>query len=189
MKGIYKGNIVLLGPPGAGKGTVAESLVDSHGYVLISTGDILREEKKSGSEIGKKIVDLIGKGNLVPDELIFEIIEKKVSESEGPFLIDGTPRTIPQGEFLEKKVDVGLVLFIDVSDKTTMERIKTRGKTSRREDDQDPKIAEKRLDQYKRETLPLVDFYKEMGKVVSIDGEKSPSDVMKQIENVLNLWK
>jgi adenylate kinase family enzyme len=70
-----------------------------------------------------------------------------------------------------------------------MERIKTRGKTSRREDDQDPKIAEKRLDQYKRETLPLVDFYKEMGKLVSIDGEKSPSDVMKQIDNVLNLWK
>ena len=186
---MYKGNIVLLGPPGSGKGTLAKSLVDKYGYSLISTGDILRDEKKSGSEIGKKINDIIGKGNLVPDKLIFDIIEKKLSEIDGPVIIDGTPRTIPQGEFLEKITDVGLVIFINASDETVKERIKQRGKTSGREDDQDPAVAEKRLNQYKNETEPLVEFYKNKGKLVTIDGEVGKEGVLKEVENVLSLWK
>lgn len=186
---MYNGNIVLLGPPGSGKGTLAKSLVDKYGYSLISTGDILRDEKKSGSEIGKKINDIIGKGNLVPDKIIFDIIENKLKSIDGPVLVDGTPRTIPQGEFLERIMDVGLVLFIDVSDETTKSRIKERGKTSGREDDQDPKIAEKRLEQYKMETEPLVQFYKKLGKLVTIDGEMGKDEVLKQVENTLQLWK
>jgi adenylate kinase len=186
---MYKGNIVLLGPPGSGKGTLAKSLMDKYNYSLISTGDILREEKKSGSTIGNKIKDILGKGNLVPDELIFEIIEDKLKSIDGPVIIDGTPRTIPQGEFLDKITDVGLVLFIDVSDETTKERIKLRGKTSGREDDQSPEVTEKRLNQYKNETEPLVQFYKKKGVLVTIDGEKSKGDVLKQVESVINLWK
>ena len=186
---MYNGNIVLLGPPGSGKGTLAKSLVDKYGYSLISTGDILRDEKKSGSEIGKKINHLIGKGNLVPDELIFEIIENKLKTIDGQVIIDGTPRPLPQGEFIDKVVDVILVLFIDVSDETTKERIKQRGKTSGREDDQSPEIVERRLKQYKDETEPLVDFYKKKGILSYIDGEKSKEEVLKQVENILKLWK
>lgn len=185
---MYNGNIVLLGKPGCGKGTLAKSLVSKYGYSLISTGDILREEKKSGSEIGKKINDILGKGNLVPDEIIFEIIQTRLKSENLPVIIDGTPRTVVQGEFLDRITDIGLVLYIDVSDKTTLERIGLRGKTSGREDDQDPKIAEKRLQQYKSETEPLIGFYKKKNKLVVIDGETSPEGVLKQVENVLNLW-
>ena len=186
---MYNGNIVLLGPPGSGKGTLAKSLVDKYKYSLISTGDILRDEKKSGSEIGQKINNIIGKGNLVPDELIFEIVENKLKSIDGSVIIDGAPRTIPQGEFLDKITDIGLVLFIDVSDETTKERIKQRGKTSGREDDQSSDITEKRLKQYKMETEPLVEFYKKKGVLVTIDGEKSKDEVLKEVENVIKLWK
>jgi len=186
---MYNGNIIMLGKPACGKGTLAKSLIDKYNYSIISTGDILRDEKKSGSEIGKQINNLIGKGNLVPDELIFEIVEKKIKSIDGPVIIDGTPRTIPQGEFLDKITDVGLVLFIDVSDETTKERIKQRGKSSGREDDQSPEVTEKRLKQYKNETEPLVDFYKKKGILVSIDGEKSKEEVLNQVESVLKLWK
>ena len=186
---MFNGNIVLLGPPGCGKGTLAKSLVDKYGYSLISTGDILRDEKKSGSEIGKKVNDILGKGNLVPDELIFEIIENKLKSIDGSVIIDGTPRTIPQGKFLDKITDIGIALFIDVSDDTTKERIKERGKTSGREDDQKPEIVDRRLKQYKDETEPLIDFYKKKGILSYIDGEQSKENVLKQVETVLNLWK
>jgi len=185
---MYNGNVILLGKPGCGKGTLAKSLVSKYGYSLISTGDILREEKKSGSEIGKKINDILGKGNLVPDEIIFEIIREKIKSVNPPVIIDGTPRTVAQGEFLDKVTDVGLVLYIDVSDETAKERIKSRGKSSGREDDKDPKIAEKRLKQYREETEPLVDFYKSGNRLVVIDGETTADEVFKQVENVLRLW-
>ena len=186
---MYKGNIILLGPPGSGKGTLAKSLIGKYDYSLISTGDILRDEKKSGSDIGKKINNIIGKGNLVPDRLIFDIVEKKLKSIDGPVIIDGTPRTIPQGEFLDKITEIKLVIFIDVSDETTKNRIKERGKTSGREDDQSVSIVEKRLKQYKEETEPLVEFYNKRGILSYIDGENSKEDVFKQVETILNLWK
>jgi adenylate kinase len=186
---MYNGNIVLLGPPGSGKGTLGKQLVQKYGYTLISTGDILREEKKSGSEIGKKINDILGKGNLVPDEIVNQIVENKLKNFDGQFILDGFPRTVIQGEFLDTIAHIGLVIYLEVSDNTIRERILERGKTSGREDDQSIDIIDRRILQYKTETKPLIDFYGDKKILATIDGEKSIKEVFNRVENILKLWK
>jgi adenylate kinase len=185
---MYKGNIVLLGQPGSGKGTLAKQLKDKWGYSLITTGDILRSEKNSDSEIGKQIKNLIGKGNLVPDELVNQIIQKEIPKTKEPFILDGFPRTVPQGEFLDKIADVGLVIYLEVTDETIQERILERGKTSGREDDQSVDIIQRRIKQFKEETFPLIDFYKAKKVLTYVDGEGSISEVFDMVENILRIW-
>lgn len=186
---MYNGNIILLGAPGSGKGTLGKQLAEKYGYTLISTGDILREEKKSGSEIGKKINDILGKGNLVPDEIVNQIVQNKLKNFEGQFILDGFPRTVPQGEFLDTIADVGLVIYLEVSDNTIRERILERGKTSGREDDQNVDIINRRILQYKLETKPLIDFYSSKKILATIDGEESINEVFHRVENIIKLWK
>lgn len=186
---MYKGNIVLLSLPGGGKGTLGKKLAEKYGYTLISTGDILREEKKSGSEIGKKINDILGKGNLVPDEIVNEIVKNKLTNFEGQFILDGFPRTVPQGDFLDTIADIGLVIYLEVSDNTIRERILERGKTSGREDDQNVDIINRRILQYKLETKPLIDFYGSKKILATIDGEESINEVFHRVENVIRPWR
>jgi adenylate kinase len=186
---MYNGNIVLLGAPGSGKGTLGKQLAEKYGYTLISTGDILREEKRSGSEMGKKINDILGKGNLVPDEIVNQIVENKLKNFEGQFILDGFPRTVPQGEFLDTIVDVGLVIYLEVSDNTIRERILERGKTSGREDDQNVITINRRILQYNLETKPLIEFYGDKKILATIDGEESIKEVFNRVENILKLWK
>ena len=188
---MYNGNIVLLGPPGSGKGTLAKQLVQKYGYTLVSTGDILREEKKSGSEIGKEISDILGKGNLVPDEVVNQVIKNKIKDFEpmGRVIFDGFPRTVVQGEFLDTIADIGLVIYLEVSDDTIRERILERGKTSGREDDQSIDIIDRRIYQYKTETKPLIDFYGDKKILATIDGEESIKEVFSRVENIIKLWK
>jgi len=185
---MYKGNIVLLGAPGSGKGTLAKQLKDKWSYSLITTGDILRTEKNSDSEIGKQIKNLIGKGNLVPDDLINQIIEKEIPKTKEPFILDGFPRTVPQGEFLDKITDVELVIYLEVSDETIQKRILERGKTSGREDDKSIEIIQRRIKQFKEETFPLIDFYKDKKVLTYVDGEQSISEVFDMVENILRIW-
>ena len=114
-----------MGPPGAGKGTVCKKLVEEFYYKLICAGDLLREEKASGSELGKEIASIIDGGNLVPDEMITKIIRSEINKPlrlRESYLIDGYPRTIKQGEELSKMIDVPVVIWINVSDETTIER-------------------------------------------------------------------
>lgn len=186
---MYNGNIILLGAPGSGKGTLGKQLAEKYGYTLISTGDILREEKKSGSEIGKKINDILGKGNLVPDEIVNQIVQNKLKNFEGQFILDGFPRTVPQGEFLDTIADIGLVIYLEVSDNTIRERILERGKTSGREDDQNVDIINRRILQYKLETKPLIDFYGNKKILATIDGEESINEVFHRVENIIKLWR
>lgn len=186
---MYNGNIVLLGAPGSGKGTLAKQLAEKYGYTLITTGDILREEKRSGSEIGKKINDILGKGNLVPDDIVNQIIKNKVEGLTGQLILDGFPRTVVQGEFLDKITHIGLVVYLEVSDNTIRERIIERGKTSGREDDQSVDIINRRILQYKLETKPLVDFYGSKKILATIDGEESINEVFNRVENIIKLWK
>lgn len=186
---MYNGNIVLLGAPGSGKGTLGKQLAEKYGYTLISTGDILREEKKSGSEIGKKINDILGKGNLVPDEVVNDVIKNKIEGLEGQLILDGFPRTVPQGEFLDTISDIGLVIYLEVSDNTIRERILERGKTSGREDDQSFETINRRILQYKLETKPLIEFYEPKKILATIDGEKSINEVFNRVENIIKLWK
>ena len=187
---MYNGNIVLLGAPGSGKGTLAKQLAEKYGYTLITTGDILREEKKSGSEIGKKINDILGKGNLVPDEIVNQIIKNKLENyvPNSRIIFDGFPRTVVQGEFLDTIADIGLVIYLEVSDNTIRERILERGKTSGREDDQSIDIINRRILQYKTETKPLIDFYGDKKILATIDGEESISEVFHRVENIIKLW-
>ena len=185
---MYKGNIVLLGAPGSGKGTLAKQLKEKYGYTLITTGDILRAEKNSDSEIGKQIKNLIGKGNLVPDELINQIIEREIPKTKEPFILDGFPRTVPQGEFLDTITDVNLVIYLEVSDETIQERILERGKTSGREDDQSVEIIQRRIKQFKEETFPLIDFYKSKKVLTYVDGERKIGEVFEMVENILRIW-
>jgi len=188
---MYNGNIVLLGAPGSGKGTLGKQLAEKYGYTLITTGDILREEKKSGSEIGKKINDILGKGNLVPDEIVNQIIKNKIQDFEpmGRVIFDGFPRTVIQGEFLDTIADIGLVIYLEVSDNTIRERILERGKTSGREDDQSIDIINRRILQYKTETKPLIEFYDDKKILATIDGEESINEVFNRVENIIKLWK
>jgi len=185
---MYSGNIIILGAPGSGKGTLGKQLSKEFNFHLISTGDILRSEKKSGSEIGKKINDILGKGNLVPDEIVNDIVKNKI-KSIDRFILDGFPRTVIQGEFLDKISDIELVIYLDVSDDTIKKRILERGKTSGREDDQKIEIIERRIVQYKSETKPLIDFYSNKKILSTVDGEESIDNVFNQVKTILKLWQ
>lgn len=183
------GNIIILGAPGSGKGTLGKKLVNKYGYELISTGDILRQEKESNSEIGLKIKNLIGKGNLVPDDLINDIVKKKLKTVKGKFILDGYPRTVEQSIFLDKIAEISLVIYLEVSDETITKRILERGKTSKREDDQSVDIINRRIKQFKNETFPIIDIYENKKMLAYIDGEENIENVFKQAEYILNIWK
>ena len=184
---MYSGNIILLSPPGGGKGTLSNQICDIYDYNLMSTGEILRHEKLSGSDIGNKIKDILGKGNLVPDNIVNDIISKRLNSSKS--ILDGFPRTLEQAKFLDKISKIGLVIFLDASDSVVIKRIINRGKTSGREDDQDVNIINKRLAQYKLETQPLIDFYKNKGVLVTIDANRSSDLVFEDVKNILRLWE
>ncbi len=202
--------LIFLGPPGAGKGTQAERLVEEKGFVQLSTGDILREAVKKGTELGKKAKEYMDAGKLVPDDLIIEIIEEKLKELEGKdIILDGFPRTIPQAEALEKMLPkvgrkLDAVILFDVPDEVVIERISGRRidpKTGKvyhikynppppdieviQRDDDKEEVVRNRLKVYHEQTAPLIEFYKKENILKVIDATKSPEEVYKQLLSVL----
>ena len=180
-------NIIFLGPPGAGKGTMTNLLKDENGYNLVCTGDILRAEKKSGSELGKKIADLIDKGNLVPDQIVDEMIQNELSKVTGPVLLDGYPRTIAQAENLDKLLDNVIVIWLDVPEEVTIRRNLERGKTSKRPDDANVDVIKQRLDNYNKETAPVKEWYEKTNRVIEVDGVGDIPEVLERIKSSLNI--
>lgn len=180
-------NIIFLGPPGSGKGTMTNLLKKDNGFNLVCTGDILRAEKKSGSELGKKIANLIDKGNLVPDEIVDEMIETELSKVDEPILLDGYPRTIAQAENLDRLLDNVIVVWLDVPADVTIQRNLERGKTSKRPDDANVDVIKQRLDNYNKETAPVKEWYEKTGRVVEVDGVGEIPEVLERIKNTLNI--
>jgi adenylate kinase len=170
-------NIVLFGPPGAGKGTQSTKLLEKYGLVHLSTGDILRAEMNAGTELGLQAKSLIERGELVPDEVVIGMIDNKISSSanKNGFIFDGFPRTAPQAQALDKVLEakatgITLMLSLEVPEDELVTRLLGRGKVSGRADDQDTKTIQNRIKVYCEQTLPLKDYYKSQGKQVGIEG-------------------
>lgn len=181
-------NIILFGPPGSGKGTQSEKLIDKYGLVHLSTGDLLRKERKLKSPLGVEAQQFVDKGQLVPDEVVIGMISSALDENADArgFLFDGFPRTVAQAEALDrllelKKSDISLVLFLDVNEEELIKRLVNRGKTSGRTDDADENIQRKRQEVYKNETLPVAAHYAKSKKVISVNGIGEIDDIFSRL--------
>jgi len=214
--------IVLMGPPGAGKGTQAKMLVERFGLEHLSSGDIFRAEKASGSELGQKLSGIMAKGELVPDDIVVEMMAKAIAAVPGGLLLDGFPRTLAQAKALDETLgQAGLpldgVVIITADDDAIVERITGRRSCEstgriyhvkymppkvegvddetgeplvQREDDKEDVIRQ-RLDTYKKQTEPVIAYYRDGGTaaVVEVDGMRSPDEVAESMARALTTWQ
>jgi adenylate kinase len=202
--------VVFLGPPGAGKGTQAQRLVEEKGFIHISTGDLLREAVKNQTPLGLKAKEYMDRGELVPDDLIVALIKEKLPD-EGNVILDGFPRTVAQAEALEKMLKesgkkLDAVILFEVPDEVVIERLSGRRidpKTGKvyhikynpppegieviQRDDDKEEVIRKRLEVYRKQTKLLVDYYKEKGLLKVVDATKPPEDVYKELLTALGL--
>jgi adenylate kinase len=180
--------IVLLGPPGSGKGTQAVLLHDEAGYVQLATGDLLRAAREAGTELGRRASAYMDRGDLVPDELIVECVRERLDDlDDRPILLDGFPRTVAQAEALtgalkEHGRELTAAVLVDVPDDVVAERIS--GRHEGREDDR-PETVRERLRVYHRETEPLIGYYEDRGLLRRVDGARDPEAVHDQVRAAL----
>lgn len=185
-------NLVLFGPPGAGKGTQAEFLIKSFGLDHLSTGDLLRSEIKAGTQLGLEAKNYMEKGELVPDEVVIGMIKSKLENnvtSKG-FIFDGFPRTVDQAKALdgllnENKTPILGMLSLEVEKQELINRLLSRGKVSGRADDQDQSIIENRINVYNKKTLPLIEYYKPQDKHFGINGMGSVDEIAGRLQEVI----
>ncbi len=182
--------VVFLGPPGAGKGTQAVRIAQKYSVPHISTGDILRDAVKEGTELGKLAKSYMDKGELVPDSVIIGIIKERLSEedvkSKG-FILDGFPRTIAQAKALDEllselNMPLDAVIFLNVEDEEIVNRLLSRGRA-----DDTEEVIRNRIKVYRQQTEPLIDYYREKGLLKEVNGVGDIDEITKKIEEVLGL--
>ena len=186
-------NLILFGPPGAGKGTQAKILIDKFNISQVSTGDMLREEVSSNSDLGKAAKYIMDKGDLVSDDIIMSMIEKRITKEDckNGFILDGFPRTLKQAERLDnilKKMglEINIVIEINVDENLLLQRITNRASESKNiRDDDNSDILKNRILVYKKDTLPVLKYYKNLNKLNTIDGMQSIEKVSEDIIKVL----
>jgi adenylate kinase len=189
--------LILLGPPGAGKGTQASNLVKKYGIVQLSTGDLLRSAAADGTPVGLHAKEIMARGELVPDDIVVEIVADRISQPDAKngFILDGFPRTVPQAEALDrmlhnKKLDLDAVIELKVDESILLRRIEkrvaemaARGEALRADDN--AAALHNRLEAYRAQTAPLIAFYADKGTLQTVDGMAGIDDVAKSIEQVL----
>lgn len=170
-------NLILFGPPGAGKGTQSEKLISSYNLKHISTGDLLRAERQAGTELGIQANEYISKGELVPDSVVIGMVRNfiQANTQAAGFIFDGFPRTIPQAEaldsmLLEFNASISMVLGLEVQEDELVKRLLLRGQTSGRVDDQNEDTIRNRFHEYLNKTLPIQGFYSKQNKYQGING-------------------
>jgi adenylate kinase len=190
-------NIILLGPPGAGKGTQAQKLVEARNMIQLSTGDMLREAKDSGTEMGNIVADVMARGDLVTDEIVIGLIREKLQgDKQGGFIFDGFPRTLAQADALADLLDeqgesLDAVIEMRVEDDTLIKRIVGRAEEARaagqpvRADDNEESVKHRLMEYYKK-TAPLIGYYHAKGQLQSVDGLGAIDEVSGAIAGVLD---
>ncbi|MDR2866414.1 MAG: adenylate kinase [Methanomassiliicoccaceae archaeon] len=203
--------VVLLGPPGCGKGTQAEKLNDDLGLIRLSTGDMLREAVRNGTELGKMAKTYMDSGGLVPDDVVIGLMKEKISTIKEGFVLDGFPRTVQQAEALDEFVDIQHVINFEVSDDELVKRLTSRrscpdcnvvyhmiykppmkdgicdkcGATLYQRSDDTEETVRARLKVYRENTFPLIEYYDKKGILLNIDGEGSIMEIYDSIEEAL----
>ena len=181
-------NLILFGPPGAGKGTQSEKLIEQYNLIHLSTGDILRSEVAAQTELGLQAKELMDRGDLVPDDIVIGMIKSKVGErlDANGFIFDGFPRTVAQAEALDTLLgDFGIsitaLLALSVDEQELIKRLLNRGKDSGRADDADETIIHNRISEYENKTAPLIGYYKEQDKFTKVEGTGRVDDIFNRL--------
>ena len=184
-------NVLLLGPQGAGKGTQAKRISAEYGIPHIASGEILRAEMDAGTQLGKRVKDVYDRGDLVSDDLMIELIRNRLeqSDTESGFVLDGFPRTTVQAEALDSMFnDIGrnfsVAFALQIPDEVAFDRLRRRAELEGRADDTDEAI-QRRLDNYHRETEPLIEYYRTRGNLVPIHADRRENEVFAEIQRAL----
>ena len=190
--------LILLGPPGAGKGTQAQRLVAKYGIVQLSTGDMLRAAVKAGTPVGRQAQEIMARGGLVPDDVVVEIVAQRIAQPDAHkgFILDGFPRTVPQAAALdrmlaERNLALDGVIELRVDEDALIKRIerrieemKARGEALREDDN--PEVLHRRLKAYREQTSPLIDYYRDKGALITVNGMAPIPEVAAAIDRALS---
>ena len=189
-------NLVLFGPPGAGKGTQSQKLIEKYGLIHLSTGDLLRGEIAQGTELGLEAKKLMDNGQLVPDAVVIGMISNKLDANKDAkgFIFDGFPRTVAQAEALDSLLEsktstISGMIALEVDDNELLRRLLLRGKDSGRPDDANPDVIGKRIQEYNNKTAPVADFYKKQNKFESVNGIGTVDEIFAAICTIIDSWK
>lgn len=181
-------NIILFGPPGAGKGTQSAKIIDKYSLTHISTGDLFRKHLKEGTPLGKLAQDYMSKGNLVPDQVVIDMVDDKIKSSGkiAGIIFDGFPRTIPQAEALDKLLEsknapIKVLVELVVPEEELKKRLADRATKENRPDDAKPEVIANRISVYKAETMAVADYYKKHNKYASVKGVGDIEEIYQSI--------